>query len=339
MQMNNLDISILFFLLNKGDIDMINNYIITVVIPTYNNAEYLERCLSSVINQSLKYIKIIIIDDGSTDDSLTIIQDYQRNYNNIEFYTSPRCGPGVARNIGISKCKTKYIAFIDSDDWIDLNAYQNSIELLEKNPQCDVAIIGILTEYDSHILSQKRYFYERENLIDSKLAFSLLTNVYNYSEHISPLVGNKIFRSSIITNNNILFPETYFEDNVFIFQIFYYSKYVLFVPGNFLHYYQRSNSIMHSFSSKYISDFFKTFAIIRTFLESNNCFPNYKKYYFAFFQRGCKNLLNILFSVEPIVQIQKRYLLEFIRYLESDFEFEELIENIDINLLKRIWGI
>lgn len=318
---------------------MIDDYIITVIIPTYNSAEYLERCLLSAINQSIKNIKIIIIDDGSTDNTSDIIQYYMKKHDNIECYASLGSGPGAARNIGIVKCKTKYITFIDSDDWIDLNAYQNCINLLEDNPQCDAAIMGILTEYDSYILSQKRYSYEKENIIESALALSLLTNIYNYSEHISPLLGNKVYRSSVIFDHNILFPKTYFEDNVFMFQFFYFSRYVILVPRNYLHYYQRNNSIMHSFSSKHISDFFETYSIIKSFLKDENKFTEYQKYYYSFFQRGCAMLLSTLFSVEQNIQIQKKYLIEFMKHIELNFDVDELIDNIDINLLKRIWGI
>lgn len=111
---------------------MINEeeFILTVIIPTYNNENYIQRCLDSVINQSLKSIKIIIIDDGSTDNSLEVIKQYARSYDNIEYCVSNRVGPGAARNIGISKCTTKYLAFIDSDDWIDLNAYKKCTDLL-----------------------------------------------------------------------------------------------------------------------------------------------------------------------------------------------------------------
>lgn len=259
---------------------MDNKYILTVIIPSYNNDKYIERCLESVINQSLKNIKIVIVDDGSTDASLDIIQLYTKIYDNIEYYTSKRQGAGIARNIGISNCSTKYVTFIDSDDWIDLNAYKKCVDLLESHPQCDVAVIGVMTEYDSYMLSQKRYSYENENIIDSNLALSLLTDIQNYSERISPLVGNKVYRRNLIIDNNILFPNTYFEDNVFMFKLFYYAKYIILVPDNYLHYYQRNNSIMHSFSKKHISDFFESVSNIKSFLDYEKCFHNYEKIFF-----------------------------------------------------------
>lgn len=313
--------------------------ILTVVIPVYNNDKYIKRCINSIINQSVKNIKIIIINDGSSDNSLDIIQSYAEKHRNIDYFTTKRLGPGMARNIGIVNCTTKYITFIDSDDWIDLNAYRKCIDLLECYPQCDVAIIGVMTEYDSYILSQERYNYRYENIISSDMALSLLTNVQNYSEHISPLVGNKVYRSNLIKDNNILFPDTYFEDNVFMFKLFFYSKYVILIPDNFLHYYQRYNSIMHSFSQRHIDDFVKTFSNIKSFLENENCFSKYKKLFFAYFQRGCRSLLNTLFCVEQDFNIQKKYLLQFVKCIETTFTLEELISNIDINIIKRIYDL
>jgi glycosyltransferase involved in cell wall biosynthesis len=318
---------------------MNNQYILTVIIPLYNNDKYIKRCLQSIINQSIKNIKIIIVDDGSTDDSLHIIRWYVQRYDFIECYTSRRQGPGMARNIGITNCLTKYITFIDSDDWIDLNAYEKCLDLLECNPQCDIAVIGVITEYDSCMLSQKRYTYQNENIIDSDLALTLLTDLQNYSERISPLVGNKVYRTSLITANNILFPDTYFEDNVFMFKLFYYSKYIILIPDNYLHYYQRTNSIMHSFSKKHITDFFESNLDIRDFLKNQNCFEDYKDIFFSYFQRGCRSLLNTLFCVEQDPHIQKKYLLEFMKCMEKNFDIEELINNIDINLIKKIWGL
>ena len=98
---------------------MDKKYILTVIIPVYNNDKYIKRCLNSVINQSIKNIKIIIVDDGSTDTSYNIIKSYAEEYDNIEYFTTKRQGPGVARNIGITNCVTEYVTFLDSDDWID----------------------------------------------------------------------------------------------------------------------------------------------------------------------------------------------------------------------------
>lgn len=318
---------------------MCEKYILTVIIPIYNNENYISRCLKSVINQSVKNIKIVIVDDGSNDASYKIIQSYAERYNNIECFKTRRQGPGMARNVGLANCITKYVTFIDSDDWIDLNAYKKCIDLLECHPQCDVAVMGVITEYDSYTLAQKRYTYKNENIIDADMALSLLTNIQNYSEYISPLVGNKVYRSNLIQNNHILFPNTYFEDNVFMFKLFFYARYIILVPDNYLHYYQRDNSIMHSFSKKYIYDLMETFLNIKHFLENEKCFQEYREHFFSYFQRGCKSLLSTLFCVEQETNFQKKYLLEFIKCLENNFELEELVDNFDINIIKRIYDL
>ena len=121
--------------------------------------------------------------------------------------------------------------------------------------------------------------------------------------------------------------------------MFYYSKYIILIPDNYLHYYQRTNSIMHSFSKKHITDFFESNLDIRDFLKNQNCFEDYKDIFFSYFQRGCRSLLNTLFCVEQDPHIQKKYLLEFMKCMEKNFDIEELINNIDINLIKKIWGL
>ena len=108
--------------------------LLTVIIPVYNTQQYLNRCLNSVLNQSLKEIKILIINDNSTDNCPDIIQRYSSQYKQIKvFNNSQNSGPGYARNVGLDTVNTKYVSFLDSDDWIDSNAYLNAVSLLEKS--------------------------------------------------------------------------------------------------------------------------------------------------------------------------------------------------------------
>ena len=96
-------------------------YKISVIIPVFNSSLYLDHCLSTVVNQTLKDIEIILIDDGSTDDSLNVIKNYAKKYNNIKYTSKENEGQAIARNIGIQMSSGEFITFIDSDDYIELN--------------------------------------------------------------------------------------------------------------------------------------------------------------------------------------------------------------------------
>ena len=100
-------------------------YKVSVIIPVYNTEQYLNKCLDSLVNQTLKDIEIILINDGSTDNSQNIIDEYSAKYpDKIKSFIKENGGQATARNLGITKATGEYIGFVDSDDWIELNMYE-----------------------------------------------------------------------------------------------------------------------------------------------------------------------------------------------------------------------
>ena len=111
---------------------------ISVIIPVYNTEKYLRQCLDSVVNQTLKDIEIICINDGSTDNSLQILNEYASSDNRIKLINLiANKGVSFARNFGIRLSKGRYIGFVDSDDWIDLSFYEN-LYLTTKKQDSDI---------------------------------------------------------------------------------------------------------------------------------------------------------------------------------------------------------
>ena len=106
---------------------------VSIIIPIYNAEKYLKRCLDTVVNQSFESLEIILINDGSTDESLRIMKEYKGNHNNIEIINQENSGQGEARNKGISIAKGKYITFADADDWLSENYIQVLYDALLKN--------------------------------------------------------------------------------------------------------------------------------------------------------------------------------------------------------------
>ena len=108
-------------------------YKISIVIPVYNAKKYIDRCLKSLIKQTEKNIEIILVNDGSKDNSLEILNKYKKDNKNIKVYDQINKGPGAARNLGISKAKSKYIGFVDIDDYIHKDMYKLMLEEIEKS--------------------------------------------------------------------------------------------------------------------------------------------------------------------------------------------------------------
>ena len=122
---------------------MMNNpVLLSIIIPIYNKSKYIAKCLSSIIRQSYGCFEIIIINDGSTDDSEDVIQKFQIMDERIKLYSYSNGGVSVARNRGISMAQGKYIMFIDADDWIESGYLQRIMVYVERS-DADIYIWGI----------------------------------------------------------------------------------------------------------------------------------------------------------------------------------------------------
>lgn len=123
------------------------DYKISIIVPVYNTGIYLKKCINSLLNQTLRDIEIVLIDDGSTDESRDICDEYAKKDDRISVIHKRNEDVSIARNIGIKKSKGKYIGFIDSDDWIESNMYQNMYKYI-KDYDVDIVFCDAVTVYD-----------------------------------------------------------------------------------------------------------------------------------------------------------------------------------------------
>lgn len=310
---------------------------ISVIVPVYNVGKLVKRCLDSLLNQSLKDIEIIIVNDGSTDDS----EDYLHPYlgdNRIKYIKKETNeGLGNARNIGISHSLGKFISFVDSDDWIDLDLYKVMLENAV-NTNSDIIICGVQNEYENCICSKERYSYTYSNEISKEKAISLLSRSEANNFMISPVVWNKIYKKNLLTENNITFlGNSYWEDNLFSFQIFTKAKKISIVPCVCYHYYQRENSITNTFSKKHIDDLIISYKILKSFLEENSIDAKYQKEFYSYLDRAIASLLDILFKGEPTVSMQKKYIIYLYTQFSNNFSISTAISYLDITRIKRLF--
>lgn len=309
-----------------------------VVIPVYNGADYIQRCLESVFNQSLKDVHVVVVDDCSNDKTVEIVTQYKHLHSNLTIIThSKNMGTGVARNTGLSLAKSKYIAFLDSDDWMDTNAYLKMVDTLE-NTSADIALCGIRTEYSNSLLSTLRYHYPHSNLISADFALSLLSQTEMQDAFISPMVGNKVFRLDFLNKYKLRFPErSLFEDDEFMFLALCHANSVALVPDTYQHYYQRESSAMHTFSNKSTDCLLQTFIGIRDHLSCNGIFSTHKNQYYSFLDRCLSSLLDTMFSCEQSVAAQRKHLVYLLDRLFDTFTTQELLSHIEPSRLHRIW--
>lgn len=151
-------------------------YDVSIVIPVYNVSEYLRECINSIINQNYDFskIQIILIDDGSIDDSLTICYNYSNKYKNIKVLTQKNSGVSVARNNGIKNSKGKYIMLLDSDDYLSKNTVKNLYNFFEKHYN-EIDLLTYPIKFDRNGKISKNIRYD---------AYDKGTGIYDVNEYI-----------------------------------------------------------------------------------------------------------------------------------------------------------
>lgn len=282
--------------------------LLSVIIPMFNTEKYIIKCIDSILNQSFKDLEIIIIDDKSYDNSITIVQDFIKVHDNIKLYKAKtKVLAGGARNIGLEKAKGKYISFIDSDDWIDLNVYEKAMDVIQRT-ESDIAIFGVIKEYIHKTKPYYKYVYTKEEILDENIAFDILTNNSSRNIIISPITCNKIYKSNFLKTYGINFQQnSYNEDDIFTFKCLLMANKVVTVPNVYYHYFQRPDSITHTFSKKHIDDVLYAFQIIKDFLIEHQLYKNHRKNFFAYFERNLSFVLNLLLSKEKDRKTQDKY--------------------------------
>ena len=210
---------------------------ISVIIPVYNVEKYLRRCLDSVINQTFRDMEIICVNDGSTDSSAEILEEYKSRDKRIILLNQENMGQGNARNVGLKIAKGEYISFIDSDDWIDSDFFEKLYEAAKKY-NADVACAEIKRPHANGKISNKLRFWKED---------VLHTHIEKYAVNNMPrqcYVWNKIYRKSEIDRQNLSFKEgVLFEDISFIIRFIYFSHTLVTVPGVFYHYWANNKSV------------------------------------------------------------------------------------------------
>ena len=106
---------------------------ISVIVPIYNSEKYLKKCLDSLVSQTLKNIEILLINDGSSDNSLEICKNFERKYSNVKVFSHENKGVSYTRNVGLMNAKGAYITFLDADDYLSSNSIKNLISFFDKH--------------------------------------------------------------------------------------------------------------------------------------------------------------------------------------------------------------
>lgn len=223
--------------------------ILSVIIPVYNTGEYLRRCIESVLNQSFKNIEVILINDGSTDNSGDICDEYSINDSRVKVIHKENEGVSIARNIGLDKAKGQYIGFVDSDDWLDRDMYQSMINNAYSN-KADIVICDSNTIYD-----KKRRVIDTISLLNKSKSIDSCSISKELLLNLAGSVWRGIYKKKLINDNNIRFPEglKLSEDRVFNILAIGYSNSIYYDKVCRYNRLVRNGSAINSYHEDFLS--------------------------------------------------------------------------------------
>ena len=235
---------------------------VSVIVPVYNVEKYVEKCLKSLVNQTMQEIEIIVVDDGSKDGSKSIVDNYIKKYpDKIKYLYKENGGLSSARNFGIPYANGEYIAFLDSDDYVEPTMYEEMYKLAKKD-NADMVECDFIWEYPN----KQKYDYGV---------------VYNGKkeaiEKARVVAWNKLIKREIIENEKIEFPfGLRYEDVEFFYKLVPSLNKISFMKKYFIHYVQRENSIANTQNTK-TKDIFKVLNNVIEFYKNKGYYEEYKE--------------------------------------------------------------
>jgi glycosyltransferase involved in cell wall biosynthesis len=292
---------------------------ISIIIPIYNVEKYLNKCIDSIVNQSYTDFELLLINDGSTDKSGEICNNYAKIDPRIKVIHQENAKMATARNAGLKIANGELIWFIDSDDWIEKDSVQHIVSNMIDS---DLEIFGFAFNYyfeKTNTFSKSQNTYKIEQC-DSK-------NYIKQETFLSPLIWSFVYRKDFLNQNNITFIETILhEDEAFNLHCFSKLKQIKKSDKVLYNYRQRENSFMSSKPSEMrIKSFYVLVKMCKEF-KNNEFEPE-------FLTRKIYNLISILFTFLARFEYEKSLKNEIIKQI-SELEPKQFILKSDANGIK-----
>ena len=286
---------------------------VSIIIPVYNVEKYLRQCLDSVINQTLKDIEIICVNDGSTDNSKQILEEYAEKESRIKIINKKNAGLGAARNTGMEYVTGEYMGFVDSDDWVDVTMFEKLYESC-KIHDTDISMcpIMLVNESSSNLNRETAYF----DLLCFNEEFNNrpfnLEQTKDFVMDIAVNAVNKIYRTEFIKYIDAKFPEgLLFEDVPFFYKTYLNAKSISLVRDHlYYHILNRPNSI----TAKADKNHFDIVKIQNLMVECFQSLPNFNEFKIEVYNKKIFRIVRRYFDIDEI------YREEFFELIKQDFK-------------------
>lgn len=229
---------------------------LSFIIAAYNCGKFLEKCIISCLSQDIQKeeIEIIVINDGSTDETNSILERLLKNIDNLIIINQPNKGLGAARNAGLAIAKGEYIWFIDADDYIDKNCLAKLLKIIVSN-DLDILALNYFIENEAYSFTGYGYKYE-----DSPIVSAITTgSEYYQNNYLKNYSWQYIFKRTLFTENNLFFKERInMQDSEIMPKILFHTKRIAYLPDPIYHYVQRDDSFTNSQDGEKRYNYFKS---------------------------------------------------------------------------------
>ena len=238
---------------------------LSLIVPMYNVEAYLPQCLDSIVNQTLKDMEVLLVDDGSTDGTSEIAKDYAKKYSFLQYYRKKNGGLSDARNYAIPHATGDLIAFLDSDDWVEPEFYEKMVNQIG---DADVCVTDI--EY---------YYEDPARRFRMKGLSDWPADSIQKQALLSPLFAwNKIYKAELFKEKGYRYPTgTWYEDHPVTTMIFARAKEIAYLPECLIHYRQREGSIMSATSDPRIAQIFDVLEMVRENFRREGLYETYRE--------------------------------------------------------------
>lgn len=247
---------------------------VSIIIPVYNGEKYISECLESIRVQTLESFEVLIIDDGSEDNSGKIAKEVAKKDERFKYTRLDRGGVANARNKGLQLAKGEYIGFVDCDDTVEPE-YIETLYKTAKDNDCDISSCN-------YCIVRTKPFYLKWKVGTRKLKTGVYTKEF-YLKHVIEdwdvrcYLWNKLWHRKLFFENNITFPKMYFEDIATVPRLAFHANKVAIADVALYNYFIRANSIMTSVKVEKINDYIMSFAIMKSYIQLHGELDTYKK--------------------------------------------------------------
>ncbi len=267
---------------------------ISVIIPVYNVENYLRQCLDSILNQTYTDFEVICVNDGSTDNSLNILNEYAKKDSRIKVISQKNKGPSKARNVGLKHANSEYICFIDSDDKIEPDFFEKLYAVRDMSDLITVKINYPNTTPD------KQIWYNKFNLKKETGLYKLTPSLFT---KITMAVWGKLFKKSIIDKYKIKFQNGLHEDSNFLYCYMSHIESIYYINEElYTHISNNPNSLTFELNNKKEHCNITNYIKLIKHLKKYDLFEKYKKSIFILFQRSIDIKYWIIPNIKKILK-------------------------------------